>query len=142
MSKRNVELYRRTIEAFNARDVEALIGYCDPNIEFHSMFAAVGAVTVYRGHDGIRSWHRDFEDVWGDEIRNEPQTYFDLGEHTLMSYMVRGRGRQSGAEVAMPLAQVARWRDGLFVYIKVYAHKEDALRDLGISEDELEPIDP
>jgi hypothetical protein len=42
----------------------------------------------------------------------------------------------------MPFAQVVRWCDGLCVYFKGYADREDALRDLGLSEDELEPIDP
>ena len=42
----------------------------------------------------------------------------------------------------MPTAQVVRWRDGLCVYFKSYADREDALRDLGLSDDELERIDP
>jgi hypothetical protein len=42
----------------------------------------------------------------------------------------------------MPGAQVCRWRDGLLVYAMVYVHREDALRDLGVSEDALEPIAP
>ena len=42
----------------------------------------------------------------------------------------------------MPAAAVQRWRDGLTVYIKAYAHREDALKDLDISEDALEPIAP
>jgi hypothetical protein len=42
----------------------------------------------------------------------------------------------------MPRALVVRWRNDLVVYLKGYAHREDALRDLGISEDELEPIAP
>ena len=143
MSESNVELHRRAVEAFNARDVEALIAYSDPSVEYHPLFAAsIGGVTAYHGHDGLRRWQRDFEEVWGDEIRVEPQTYFDLGEHTLLFYVVAGRGRQSGAEVAMALAQVARWRDGLIVFNKVYAHRDDALSDLGVSEEELEPIDP
>jgi hypothetical protein len=36
----------------------------------------------------------------------------------------------------------AKWRDGLCVYVKNYAQKEDALSDLGVSEDALEPIAP
>jgi hypothetical protein len=36
----------------------------------------------------------------------------------------------------------SRFRDGLIVYLKGYAHREDALRDLGVSEGALEPIDP
>jgi hypothetical protein len=37
---------------------------------------------------------------------------------------------------------VAKWRDGLAIYYKSYVNREDALRDLGVSEDELEPIAP
>jgi ketosteroid isomerase-like protein len=141
VSEQNVELHRRTIEMFNARDVEAFIALCEPQIEFHSTFAAVGG-GVYNGHDGLRRWFRDFEDVWGDEFRIEAEAYFDLGEQTLTFYVLHGRGKQSGAEVALPTAVVARWRDGLCVYFKAYAHREDALSDLGVSEDALEPIAP
>jgi ketosteroid isomerase-like protein len=141
VSRENVELQRRYIAAFNARDVEAFIARCDQNIEFHSVFAAVGGA-VYHGHDGLRTWHRDFEDTWGGEIRLEPEAYFDLGDHTLGFYVLHGRGRHSGAEVAMPMAHVVRWADGLAIYAKSYTHQEDALSDLGVSEDELEAIDP
>jgi hypothetical protein len=78
----------------------------------------------------------------GDEIRGEVEAFFDLGEDTLAFYVLYGRGTESGAEVAMPLAQVVRWRDGLVVYFKVYAHRGDALRELGISEDSLKRIGP
>jgi ketosteroid isomerase-like protein len=142
VSEQNIELHRRLVKAFNARDVEAIISLCDPRIEFHSVFAAVGAVTVFHGHDGMRKWHRDLEDVWGDDFRAEPEAYFDLGEHTLMFHVLHGRGKQSGAEVAMPFAQVCRWRDGVGVYSKMYASREDALGDLGVAEDALEPIAP
>jgi hypothetical protein len=59
-----------------------------------------------------------------------------------MFQVARGRGRHSGAEVTMPIAGVARWRDDLLVYAKAYLHREDALSDMGVSEDELEPIEP
>ena len=121
MSRQNVELLRGLFAAYNDRDIEELISYCHQSIEFRSAFAAVGGA-VYQGHDGMRSWHRDFEDVWGDEIRLEPEVLFDLGEHTLALYVLHGRGRGSGVEVAMPSALVARWRDGLMVHAKAYAH--------------------
>jgi hypothetical protein len=140
MSSQNVERWRSVIEAFNTRDIEAMIAYADPSIEFHSAFAEVGG--VYHGRAGMRRWVQDFEEVWGHEIRLEPQAYFDLGGHTLALNVLHGRGRQSGADVTMPIAIVARWVDGLIVFIKGHAHREDALSDLGVSEDELEPIDP
>jgi ketosteroid isomerase-like protein len=140
MSERDVELYRRFTEAYNARNVEAMIACCDPNVEWHSTFAAVGG--VYRGHGGVRKWHRDLEEAWGGELRIESEVYFDVGERTLGFYVLHGRGRYSGAEVAVPSAAIGRSRDGLIVYLKAYADREDALRDLGVSEDELEPITP
>jgi ketosteroid isomerase-like protein len=139
MPEGNVQLMRGAYEAYNTRDIEAFVAYFDPGIEFHSTFSVVGG--VYRGRDGMRTYMRDLTDAW-DEILVDPEAYFDLGEHTLIFILFHGRGRHSGAEVAMPLAQVARWRDGLLVHLKSYMQREDALRDLGVSEDELEPIEP
>jgi hypothetical protein len=141
MSQENVELHRRAVEAYNAHDVEALIAISDPSIEGHSVFAAVGGA-VYHGHDGLRRFYAEVTDTWGDETRMEPEAYFDLGENTLLFQVLHGHGKQSGAEVAMPVAQVARWRDGLCVHFKGYGQREDALSDLGVAEDDLEPIEP
>jgi ketosteroid isomerase-like protein len=141
MSDQNIELQRRALEAFHARDVESFIACLDPNVEYHSAITVPGGA-VYHGHEGVRKYFADFKDAWGDEFRVEPEAFFDLGEQTLMFYRVHGRGQQSGAEVAMPGAQVCRWRKGLMFYGKAYVDREDALRDLGISEDALEPIAP
>jgi hypothetical protein len=141
MSQENVELHRRAVETFNAHEVEAFIALCDPSVEVHSSFAALGG-GVYQGHDGVRAYFRDLEDAWGDAFRIEAEAYFDLGESTLAFYALRGQGRQSGMEVAMPIAQEVRYRSGLCVYFKSHADRDDALRELGVSEEELEPIDP
>ena len=127
--------------AFNARDTEAFIACLDPSVEYHSVMTVPGGA-AYHGHDGVRKYFADFKDAWGDDFRVEPQAFFDLGEQTLMFYSVHGLGQRSGADVAMPGAQVCRWRDGLMVYGKAYVRREDALRELGVSEDALEPLAP
>jgi hypothetical protein len=104
MSERNIDLWRRWIAAFNARDIET------------SSASVIGASSSTR--------------------------YSPLGEHTLTFFVYRVRGRQSRAAVTMPATTVATWRDGLVTYIKLYVQRADALRDLGVSEDELEPIAP
>ena len=141
MSQENVELHRRVIEAFNARDIERMLAYCDPGIEWNSTFAAVGGA-IYHGHEGIRKWDREWREVWGDEIRAEPEAYFDLGENTVAFYLLHGRGQQSGAAVTLPIAAVARWRSGLILAFKGYAHRADAFNDLGVAEDALDPLPP
>jgi hypothetical protein len=141
LSEQNVETLRRAVEAYNARDVDAFIAFFHPSIELHSAFSAVGGAD-YFGHPGLRKFFRDFKETWGDEIRVEPEAYFDLGEQTLSCYVLHGRGLHSGVEVEMPSALVAGWRDDLIVYLKAYAHREDAFAELGVTEDELERIAP
>jgi hypothetical protein len=141
VSERNVEHLRRWITAFNARDLETMIALSDPNIELHSVFAAVGGAS-YHGHAGMHKWHCDLEETWGAGIRIEPEAYFDLGEYILAFAVYHGRGQQSGAEVAMPAAAVQKWRDDRMVYVKVYMQRDAALSDLGVSQDELKPIAP
>jgi SnoaL-like domain len=142
MSERNVELHRRAVATFNARDVETFVVGFDPKAELHGLFAALGGVTIYHGHDGVRRWLADLEDAWGAELVAEPDAYFDLGERTMMFYVLRGRGRQSGVETTMHFFQVGRWRDGLCTYWKAYADREEALAALGLSADDLDPIEP
>ena len=95
---------------------------------------------VYHGHDEMRRYPGDIGYAWRREFRLEPEAYFDLGEQTLAFSVAQRRGRSSGADVAMSYAQVMNWRGALAVYFKGYAHKEDALGDLGVSEHTLEPI--
>jgi ketosteroid isomerase-like protein len=139
MAAEGVELVRSWFDAFNTRNIEAMLRLLDPRVEFHSVFAAVGG-GIYRGHEGMRKWHRDLEDSWGDEIRLVPEVWFELDDGVLGFYEYRGRGRGSGAEVSTPAASVARFRNGLISYVKVYIRREDALQDLGVAEEELEPI--
>jgi hypothetical protein len=42
----------------------------------------------------------------------------------------------------MPVALVVRWRAGRLAYLKGYSNRDEALRDLGVTEDELKPITP
>jgi hypothetical protein len=137
----NIELHRRLNEAFNSRDVEAYVAFCDPEIELHSAVTVPGG-GVYHGHDGVRKWHRDIADAFGDEVSVEPEAYFDLGEHTISFHVLHGRGQQSGADVATAAAHLCRWHDGLMVYFKGYLRREDAFRELGVSEDARQPIAP
>ena len=58
MSEENVELYRRGIEAFNNRDLEAFLALADPDVVGVSRVLAIEGGS-YRGHDGTREWWRD-----------------------------------------------------------------------------------
>jgi hypothetical protein len=64
MSQENVEAFKRTIEAANRQDVEALLEEVDPEVEWpHPAFhvALGGEATVYRGHEGVRKVFQDLK---------------------------------------------------------------------------------
>jgi hypothetical protein len=91
------------------------------------------------GHDGVREYFRDLEDAWGmRSAARSRRSLISVRTRSPSTFVWTRQGERGG----MPLAQVVRWRDGLVVYFKVYAHREDALRDLGISEDSLKRIGP
>jgi ketosteroid isomerase-like protein len=135
-----VDVGRAFTDALNAGDVDAAIAICDPGIEFHSTFAAVGGA-VYHGHEGMRRWLRDMEDSW-EQIESTPEAFFDLGDRLLVFTVVRGRGRRSGVEAELATAHLARVREGLVVDYRAYTDRQEALSDLGLSEDEPAPILP
>jgi ketosteroid isomerase-like protein len=135
-----VALLRGAMAAFNAHDVDAFLRYCDEDIEFQSVFAGVGG--VFHGHAGMRRWFDDLLEVWDGGFHQEPEAFFDLGERALLYTALHARGGHSGAEATMPIAAVFELRGGLIVTWKGYTQREDALRELGVSESELEPIAP
>ena len=141
MSEHNVELHRRSVEAFNSRDAEAYVALADPAIELHSVFAAVGGAS-YHGHDGVRSWFRDLADAWGEGVHLRVDVYYEVEDRTLAAGELTGRGRQSGVEVALEGFQTMTWRGGLVVHYKAYAEEQVWLEDLGLSKEDLTPIAP
>jgi ketosteroid isomerase-like protein len=59
VTQQNVELVRELVDAIARQDVSRLIELTDPEVEWHSLFAALGEGGVYRGqrrdapiHDG------------------------------------------------------------------------------------------
>jgi hypothetical protein len=56
MSQENVEAAERFIDAYNRRDVEAMLADLDPEIEWHSgiLTGLGGEAAVFRGHEGFR----------------------------------------------------------------------------------------
>jgi ketosteroid isomerase-like protein len=141
VSGTNVDLHRRSVAAFNTRDVEAFVAFCDPRIELHSAVTVPGGGAYY-GHEGVRKWYRDLAEGWGSDLSIEPEKYFEVDDATITFHVLHGRGHQSGADVEMRAAHLCRWHAGAMTYFKGYAHRQDVFRDLGVSEDDLQSLAP
>jgi ketosteroid isomerase-like protein len=135
MSRENVEAFKRGVDAFNRRDLEANLDVLDPEVVQHLALPAMfgGQSTVYRGHEGVRELWRDLGEAFA-EFRIEITKIRDMGERIVVIGELRGRGRVSRAEVESPIGYVVELRNGKAIRIDDYFEPDEALEAAGLSE--------
>jgi ketosteroid isomerase-like protein len=136
VAEENVELVRRTGEAWQRDDFEAWLSTSDPEVEwFTGVERALGrAGSVYRGHEGMREfWNLWRTDV--DDHRIEMEELRDLGdERVLFLGRLRFRGPASGITVESQLANVMTLREGQIIHSEDYLSHADALKAVALEE--------
>jgi ketosteroid isomerase-like protein len=130
MSARNVEVIRQLFEAFNARDLDAMLERLEPQAELHPLRAQLEG-KAYRGHDGLREMLADFDEDW-EYVQVDPEELRDTDDTVVVLGRLRARGRASGAELDVPMAFLWRLRDGKAAYAETFSEPEDALRAAGL----------
>src|SRR2546421_3435468 len=101
MSQETVELARQVMDALSRRDLEGLIAFADPEIEWHSFFAELGEGGVYRGHDGTRRYINDLNEAW-EIVRADVDDGVGVGGVVVLIGRIHYRGKGSGAETGSP----------------------------------------
>src|ERR1700752_3201326 len=113
MSQENVEAFKRGIDAYNHRDVEANLAELDPEVVMHLALPAMfgGESTAFRGHSEYREFLRDLYEAFA-EFQIEISEIRDLGERVVAIGHLLGRGKESGAKVESPIGYVAEFKNG------------------------------
>ena len=135
MSQENVEIVRRVSDAYNRRDVGAMLDELHPEIEWHPWLQLQlgGEATVYRGHQGVQRGIRELEEAFS-EIQAEQSEIRDLGERVVAIGHHRGRGKESGAITESPLAWIVEFKSGKVIRVREYLDPKEALEAVGLSE--------
>jgi uncharacterized protein len=134
MSQENVELVRAAWDAWERRDMEAIFALYDRDIVWDQARDQIDLSGVYRGHDGIRRFFREWLEPF-ESFYAHAEEFIDAGEAVVVRVRQGGRGKQSGAEVEMPRYwQVYRLRDGRAVRIEIYTSQSEALKAVGLEE--------
>ena len=135
MSEENVEAFRRGMEAYNRRDIDAFLEMFDPLAEIHPLTLAMFGqeATAYRGDEGIRRFIRDVDEVLP-QIQVELLEIRDLGERIVASGRLHARGRASGVEVESPIGWVIEFREGRVIRMRDYLDPKEALEAAGLRE--------
>jgi ketosteroid isomerase-like protein len=135
MSHENVEAVRRATDAFNRRDIDAVLEELDPEIEWHPLLQVLlgGEATVYRGHEGALALLGDIEESFTD-LQADQSEFRDLGEHAIAIGHFRGRGRESGVTTETPIVWLVEFKSGKAIRIREYLDPKEALKAAGLEE--------
>ena len=129
MSQENVEVVRRSLEAFED-DEEAWIQTLDPDLVWNPI--EDGHIPS-RGIAGARGVRQRWLDTWeGHSIAVEDLT--GAGENVVATIHVSGRGKGSGVEVNLQVHLHGKLRDGRIVYLFEYPDRASALEAAGLRE--------
>jgi ketosteroid isomerase-like protein len=131
MSQENIELTRRAFRAFTDRDLDRLLAILDDDVEAFPILAAMEG--GYRGHDGIRRWWAGLLGTFPD-FRAEILDLRDVGDLTIATLRLRGRGAESETPVDATVWQVTAFRNRKCIGWRVYTSESDALEAVGPSE--------
>ncbi len=131
MSKENLERARHAFDAFNRRDIDALLALVDPEAEIATRFMEMEGDSHYRGHDGVRKWWRDLLAVFPD-FSMEVLELRDLGDSGIAALRVRGHGLDSGVPFEETVWAAVEWRNDKVTRWRNFGSEAEALEAAGL----------
>ena len=132
MSQENVERYRRSIAALDAREVpEDLLA---PEFRMENVVNAVTDKT-YEGQAGVREWITDTFDGVTEGTRFEIEEIIADGDDFVAGRVALvGSGARSGAPLHLRWIAVVWFSDRKMTRCVGYARRREALRAVGLEE--------
>jgi ketosteroid isomerase-like protein len=134
MAQANVEIAKRVIDAFNRRDLDAILECVNQDVEWFPAMPVTFGGGALRGRAGIESYIREVTDTW-EEYRVVGQDFRDLGgDQVLVLSRIEGRGAGSGGLVDAAMGQIFDFRGGKISRVRTYLDHDEALKAVGLEE--------
>lgn len=133
MSQENVEIVRRSTDAYNRGDVDGILADWAPDAVLDWSNSRGPDAGIYRGHDEIRAFTEGFLGAF-EEARMEIEDLVEVRDGVLVvenSTFMRGRG---GIEVQARSAWLITIQDGKQSSLTLYQTKREALEAAERSE--------
>ena len=134
MSRENVEVLRRGLEAWNRGDLEAMLEALDPEVEMTPVIAQLveGGDVVYRGIPGARRFWEDWRIGWNFQFGDLDLR--DAGDTVVMITQVSVTSAASGLDLDTPMAALCEFRNGRLIRMTSYLDPAEALEAVGLQE--------
>jgi ketosteroid isomerase-like protein len=132
MSQENVEIVRRSTDAWNGRDLAGWIGTFHPDAELDWSRSRAPFKGVYRGRDGIETFWDFFWSTFTD-VQIEVHSLTEAGSEVVVSNTAHMRGRD-GIEAVARSALVNTVENGQITRLRMFQEPAEALEAAGLSE--------
>jgi ketosteroid isomerase-like protein len=131
----NLELYREGIDAWNRRDLVAVLEQTAPDFEFHTAGMFPGLEPVYRGREGlVEFWNAFVEEPWA-LLHVEIEDLRELDDGRVLALLTfTGKGKESDVEVTVQYGHLCTFRDGQVARIDGFADWDAAREAAGVSD--------
>ena len=128
LSAENVEIVRRSMEAFARGGLDAFLADHHPDTEWRTAADEPNPAT-YRGHEGVRRFAAEIAEAWTGRFDDVVtfEDFIDLGDWVVVPWTARLRGRSSGIEVDVSETYAVRVEDGRIVRVDEYRTTEEAI---------------
>ena|SRR5882724_3464874 len=130
MSHEDVQIARRAIDAFNARDVGLFIALTTSDFEWSPSMVAIEG-EVFRESEGIRRYFASLGEAW-EEFLIKPERFLDHPDLVAMLGRLSGRGKNSGVTVNASLGMVFDFSNAKIARIRGYLDHGEALQAAGL----------
>jgi ketosteroid isomerase-like protein len=93
-----------------------------------------GVEGMYRGAEAMQTWMEVIRSEWKDFEVTLDEVLYDSGDVVAVTERLRGRGRESGAEVEMRVFSAYWFRQGKLRRRAAFTERKTALEAAGLSE--------
>jgi ketosteroid isomerase-like protein len=123
--------YARTGGEYERGGLDAALGMIpkifDPEVEFSPWLAREVEQRTYRGHDGLRIFFEELQDMLG-EVRYAPPQFDPVSDDVIVVLTrLEGVGRGSDVPVGQDLGLIYEFRAGLVIRLTAFGSHEEAL---------------
>jgi hypothetical protein len=125
--KRNAQLFREATDAWNRRDVEAVLEFLHPSVETHVAVALANTGT-WHGIEGFGEMAAGWEEVWGELNYEVVATETPDDSHVIAEVHQTATGVHSGVPVELTtfyLAEISE--DERALRLHIYPDRESAV---------------
>jgi ketosteroid isomerase-like protein len=128
MSRENVEIVRRSFEAFARGDFESAFAAHGPDTAWCTAADEPDQQT-YHGLDGLREFVASLDEAWEGRFDGlmEFEDFIDCGDWVVAPWRARMHGRRSGIEVDVEETYAIRVMEGRIVKVEEFRSTDQAL---------------